>query len=624
VNVLNLFFDFNTGVTVAMRTFFHIRKFRNFATALPVAAFCLAASMSAAEAKRLALVVGNSEYDQVYSLKNAAKDAKDVSKALEGLDFEVTLLTDTDEDVFWQKLEEFALKAEADDVESTLFYFSGHAFQLDGANYLVPSDAVLSSREAIENDTWRLDKIVKRLEDRNRQTLIFLDACRNNPLPESQRGDAQGLAKLQTGSGTFVAFATQPNNVTADGAGDNSPFTQAILQNVAAEGISISDMMIRVRNSVEEATFSRQTPWDQSSLRAQFYFKPVVERTASLSEADYEMIAALDPETRNLLLAALGNAGLVVEDAEVEQQIEARVAAANPAFLIEDVPDVAGEPVEAEADPSPEVVASASTTLPTPAPRPLTADVAEPEVAAPENFAAFTLLDVDIDAPGDVDVASVTPADPVAEGLVPTASADVSVAGLLPSDPLLGREIKPGDELEALVLASLSPTRSLVPIFLPRSRVEGRELSRDEAESVGIELPDETELTGRPLARQVQIELSRLGCYRSGVDGLWGKGSALALVRYYGNKRVAANNLNPSNSLLQILRTEPQVICEGVVIKNQRVAKATAIIKKKNAPAAETAAKTSRLKQTRTTTVTTKSGEKKEKTITRLSTGVFR
>jgi hypothetical protein len=207
---------------------------------------------------------------------------------------------------------------------------------------------------------------------------------------------------------------------------------------------------------------------------------------------------------------------------------------------------------------------------------------------------------------------------------VPTASADVSVAGLLPSDPLLGREIKPGDELEALVLASLSPTRSLVPIFLPRSRVEGRELSRDEAESVGIELPDETELTGRPLARQVQIELSRLGCYRSGVDGLWGKGSALALVRYYGNKRVAANNLNPSNSLLQILRTEPQVICEGVVIKNQRVAKATAIIKKKNAPAAETAAKTSRLKQTRTTTVTTKSGEKKEKTITRLSTGVFR
>jgi hypothetical protein len=75
---------------------------------------------------------------------------------------------------------------------------------------------------------------------------------------------------------------------------------------------------------------------------------------------------------------------------------------------------------------------------------------------------------------------------------------------------------------------------------------------------------------------------------------------------------------------LQILRTEPQVICEGVVIKNQRVAKATAIIKKKNAPAVEQAAKTSRLKQTRTTTVTTKSGEKKEKTITRLSTGVFR
>ena len=172
----------------------------------------------------MALVVGNSEYDAVYSLKNAAKDAKDVAGKLKSLGFEVTLLTDTGDAAFRDQLETFASQAEGDDVESALFYFSGHAFQLDGVNYLVPKDAVLSSAEAIRTATWRLDEIVNRLESRNRSTLIFLDACRNNPFTAEAKGRslgsaARGLAKVDAGIGSYIAFSTQPGNVAFDGAG---------------------------------------------------------------------------------------------------------------------------------------------------------------------------------------------------------------------------------------------------------------------------------------------------------------------------------------------------------------------------------------------------------------------
>jgi uncharacterized caspase-like protein len=588
--------------------------------ATPVAIMCVTVMAGTAEAKRLALVVGNSDYEHVYSLKNAAKDATDVAKALERLDFEVTLLTDTNEAGFWEKLEAFAAQADAEEVESTLFYFSGHAFQMDGANYLVPSDAALTSKEAIQNQTWRLDEIVKKLEDRNRQTLIFLDACRNNPLPETQRGSTgEGLAKLQTGSGTFVAFATQPNNVTADGAGDNSPFTDALLEAMESKGISISDMMIRVRNSVEDATFGRQTPWDQSSLRAQFYFKPVVERSATLTEADYEMIAALDPETRNRLLEALAKTGLQIDEEEVAIQEEAQVAALNPSFLIED-PDAPVTDASAAAAPIPD---------------------AKPEEDAPQG--AFAILDVE-DVPDDggesttIAVATVEPSAPSTTAPLQPSSATTAtgdsttvtctqLAGAV-AQPLTGSTFEPSPQLETITLAALSDTRALEPIFPPRSRVQGDEVTREDAAKIGIDLPEEEEaLTGRTLAREVQIELQRLGCYRSSIDGLWGKGSALALVRYYGNTGTAATSLDPTMSVLRDLRIEPNVVCKVVQeIKNVKVAKAKKKIRATKAAAApkKAVAKSGKKKIRLTTTTKSKTGGAKKKTVRPINSGVFR
>ena len=258
------------------------------------------------QGRRVALIVGNSNYKSVYSLKNAVSDSTSVSAVLSRLGFEVIEASDVTKAGFVTALDKFSVASK--DAEAAVFYYSGHGFQLGGTNFLVPTDAKLNNRKTILKETMRLNDIIKAVQDRNRQTLIFLDACRNNPLPKSVRDKSMidGLAQLEAGTGTFVAFATQPGNITRDGAGDHSPFAAALIEHMETPGISISDMMIRVRNSVEVATLQTQTPWDQSSLRTQFYFSPEEEVSADLTEEDKELLLSLPPALRKKFAAQFG------------------------------------------------------------------------------------------------------------------------------------------------------------------------------------------------------------------------------------------------------------------------------------------------------------------------------
>ncbi|MGI9354038.1 MAG: caspase family protein [Rhizobiaceae bacterium] len=294
------------------RTSLNWREFElRIAALLAVSWFCYALFVSIANAqinagRRLALVVGNTSYHNVTPLKNAVRDADAVSEALTNLGFEIVLLKNANASDIEAAVER--IREKADDAEAILFYYSGHGFQMQGSNFLVPVDAVMRDRSKIAQETLRLDAIIASLQKKGRQTLVFLDACRNDPLPASVRAQTsgQGLAQLKTGKGTFVAFATQPGNVTADGAGDRSPFTNAFVEHVETPGISISDMMIRIRNTVEENTLQRQTPWDQSSLRSQFYFNPADEEQEELSEETLELLASLDPKLRKKFAEQFG------------------------------------------------------------------------------------------------------------------------------------------------------------------------------------------------------------------------------------------------------------------------------------------------------------------------------
>jgi len=251
----------------------------------------------AAEAagRKLALVVGNQAYTQLPGLNTSVEDAQGVSNVLRNLGFEVTLLTDVGPAVFQAVLGTFT--AQVDEADTVLFFYAGHAFQKDGVNHLVPVNARLADAKALDTETWRLDDIAKALKGKTNQLLLFVDACRDNPLPEAVRSAAEagGLAQFDGGADTYVAFATAPGQVAWDKTEGalNSPFTTALLAHIAKPGQNVSDLMIAVRNDVETATGGKQTPWEQSSLREQFFFvAPLAEIVVAEEELPaFEVVA---------------------------------------------------------------------------------------------------------------------------------------------------------------------------------------------------------------------------------------------------------------------------------------------------------------------------------------------
>ncbi len=397
--------------------------------AAALTAVFLAAGYSPAMAERLALVVGNAAYTTVPALNNAGNDAEDVAAALTRLGFEVTLLRDTAGAELWTAVDDFAARSQ--DAEATVFYYSGHAFQMSGVNYLLPVDANLQSRADIAAQTWNLDGVIARLQDRKRQTLIFLDACRNDPLPPGVLGTgaADGLARVQTGIGTFVAFATEPGGVTFDGAPDarNSPFTTALLKHLETPGLSISDLMINVRNEVSLATGARQEPWDQSSLRDQFYFVPEIEQKQELTEADYELLAQLSFEDRQKFMELLSVSGfsdeslqaaeaaifIAQENLTVAAEAEVTLVSAPSTDAVPLVEEAGGDLAMLEVESGDTVVAAAEMEAPE-VPETTEVATAEPEPEVPETTEVAT-AEPEPEVPDTTEVATAEPEPEVPE-----------------------------------------------------------------------------------------------------------------------------------------------------------------------------------------------------------------
>ncbi len=239
---------------------------------------------AAEAAKRAALVIGNSAYRHAPELPNPRNDARALAPMLERIGFEVMLGLDLDRAGFDALLRDFARTAR--DAETVTFFYAGHGLQVAGENYLVPVDARLQSEADLLFEAVKLSFVMQILESRPRTSIVFLDACRDNPLAENLARSlgrtrsaliGRGLAEVSAGAGTLVAYATDPGNVALDGEGEHSPFTEALLRHIAEPGVEVRSMLTRVRRDVYEATGGRQRPWDNSSLLREFYFveKPV-------------------------------------------------------------------------------------------------------------------------------------------------------------------------------------------------------------------------------------------------------------------------------------------------------------------------------------------------------------
>jgi len=229
--------------------------------------------------KRVALVVGNGAYVHVPHLNNPPNDAQDMAAALKQLGFDVIPGIDIDKHAFDDKLHQFSQAIAGADV--ALFFYAGHGLQAKGVNHLIPIDATIADEYALELETITLDSVLKQMEQAKTK-IVVLDACRNNPFASTlarsmgSRGVSENLGlaiSVPSGVGTFIAYSTQPGNVASDGTGRNSPFAGPFKLHIMDPGVSLSDLMILVRNEVVTATDGVQVPWDDSALMGNFYFK---------------------------------------------------------------------------------------------------------------------------------------------------------------------------------------------------------------------------------------------------------------------------------------------------------------------------------------------------------------
>ena len=250
----------------------------------------LVLSLPVAQAeKRLALVIGNAAYTEISPLANPKSDATLIAKTLRSVGFEVKLATDLEIRAMARAMRTFGRKLRLAGEDAVgFFYFAGHGIQARGTNYLIPLGAQIDNEVDLEIEALNLSNILAQMESAgNALNMIVLDACRNNPYGSVVRSNTRGLARISAASGTLVAFSAAPGQVALDGEGENSPYTKALAEAIQVEGVAIEQMFKRVRVQVENQTGKQQTPWEESSLRGDFYFVPdEPERTVTEREPE--------------------------------------------------------------------------------------------------------------------------------------------------------------------------------------------------------------------------------------------------------------------------------------------------------------------------------------------------
>jgi len=233
-----------------------------FASAILVF-FMLICSVGAAQAdKRVALVIGNGAYKNAPVLLNPKNDAEDIGKSLRDLDFFTIVATDLDRAGMNDALDRFSRAVRGADI--ALVYYSGHGMQFGGKNYLLPVEAQLESADDVNRfRLMPLDDVFDVLQSARGARIVMLDACRNNPVEvdikrrlastSGANRDAyltRGLSRV-TANGLIVAYATQADDVAADGTGRNSPFAAALLRNMGSPGLDVRQMFFNVQDEVD-------------------------------------------------------------------------------------------------------------------------------------------------------------------------------------------------------------------------------------------------------------------------------------------------------------------------------------------------------------------------------------
>jgi uncharacterized caspase-like protein len=236
------------------------------------AAVMLFVSTPAFAEKRVALVLGNSNYQNVAPLANPVNDSSKIAATLKDAGFDVV---DSRRDLAAAEtrraLRDFADRAR--DADIAVVYYAGHGIEVDGANYLIPVDARLERDTDVYDEAFSLDRILIAIEPAKKLRLVILDACRDNPFARTMkrtvasRAIGQGLAKVEpTSPNVLIAYSAKAGSTAADGDGQNSPFTAALSHHLTKPGLDVRRAFGFVRDEVLKTTNNRQEPFVYGSL----------------------------------------------------------------------------------------------------------------------------------------------------------------------------------------------------------------------------------------------------------------------------------------------------------------------------------------------------------------------
>lgn len=235
--------------------------------------FAIISTVSDADAEeRVALVIGNSTYKSS-PLKNPKRDAALMTRTLKDVGFKVIELVDADQKAMKRAMVNFGRELRKSGSVG-LFYYAGHGVQVDGENFLIPIGADIEDESEVAVEAVSVNDFMRTMErSSSRINIAIFDACRNNPFASSSRSGTRGLARVDAPTGTIIAYATAPGQVALDGDSENSPYTAALVDAIHQDGLTIENVFKRARRKVLKQTGRKQTPWENSSLTGDFYFR---------------------------------------------------------------------------------------------------------------------------------------------------------------------------------------------------------------------------------------------------------------------------------------------------------------------------------------------------------------
>ncbi len=552
---------------------------------LAVRMFLLLAAIavcSPAHAKRVALVIGNSAYEHVPVLANPGNDASDIAAKLESLGFEVVTGKDLSLDAMRRTVRDFIKTL--DGAELSLFFYAGHGLQVNGTNYMAPIDAKLGSYDDLEFEAMPVDLIVSAMERNTKTNLVFLDACRDNPLAENlarsmgTRSSAvgRGLARIGSGVGTLVSFATQPGNVALDGNGRNSPFSSALAKHLGTPGQDITRDLILVRRDVLEATGGKQVPWDNSSLTGEVVLKPA-EKAEPKEEAKQEtkpveakpdnsvelafwqsvkdstdprLLEAYVEQFPQGAFANLARVKIELIKAAVDKEAQAKAAAEK----------LENEKAEADAKAAEEAARKAVEAQKA-AVEAEAARKAEAQKAATQDAAKQAARQKELEAEAQKAAELAKLREKEAETAYWTSIQ--SAGGTASFEAYLAKY--PQGQFTDLARIRIDEIARTAAARAEAAKAEAEKQKQLQVASLQQPVTaKETEtrsLAPEELARETQRELQRLGCLIGSVDGNWGNGSRRALENYAGRQGLKLASLDPALDTLDRLKATTVRVC---------------------------------------------------------------